>query len=512
MPTVRIPPGVARGESRAMVPGRFYATSLVRWHEGNLKPVGGWDRISAQPFPSVPRAALTWTDNAFRRHMAVLCDGHVFRALNSDWTNITPADLKNAESVNQSSRGYGAGSYGLADYGQDDEPRGTSYLNRLSFPVFHGLDNWGEELLFGSSADGRIFVWKPSAPEAVPVVAANTPKLMQAFLSTEEHHLMVFGGDGFPNRVAWSDQGNREGWDYTRVTGQAGFQDLEGAGQILSARRIPGGILVFTQTSVWLGQYIGAPYYYGFKKVAESVAPVSPQAIAVAAGKAYWMGAKGFHKYEGGVVQPLPCSLDLDPSEGMDTNNAPRRVCAGFNGVYPEIWFFYPSAGQNVETPENDRYCVYNFVDGWWADGSLARSCISTDLIEGFPLLGAPNGNVYQHEIGYLAEGQPREGLVWAEVSSVGFDDGEHNWTVTQAQVDGRRAGGADAQAVRFDFSGVTARGGPWASLGSWKPNATGYMDARFTARDFSYRVVGLKDVPWSIGAVQFTAKIRGGR
>jgi hypothetical protein len=511
MPTVRIPPGVARGESRAAIPGRYYATSLVRWHEGNLKPVGGWERITEFALPSVPRAAVTWTDNSFKRHFAVLCDGHVFRALASNWVNITPAAFKNAEAT-QSARGYGSGNYGQANFGSDAEARGYSARLRTAFPVSHTVDIWGEDLLFGSSADGRVFVWKPSTPDVAPAVAVGVPALAQAFLVTEEHHLMTFGAGGFPNRVAWSDQGNREGWDFTRVTGQAGFNDLEGAGQILTARKIPGGILVFTQTSVWLGQYIGAPYYYGFRKIAESVAPVCPQAVAVAAGKAFWMGAKGFFKYEGGVVAPLPCSLDLDPSEEMDLVNAPRRVCAGYNGQYPEIWFFYPSKGQNVESPENDRYCVFNYVDGWWADGWLARSFYSADLIEGFPMAGSRNGHVYQHENGYLAEGLPREGLVWAEVSSVAFDDAENNWTVTQAQVDGRRKGGADAQSVRFDFSGVTARGAEYQRLGSWKPNATGYLDCRFTARDFSYRVVGLKDVPWSVGAVNFKAEKRAGR
>lgn len=509
MPTVRIPAGIVRGESRAMVPGRWYAGSLIRWHEGNLRPVGGWERISPAPLGSVPRAGFTWTDNNFNRHIAVLCDGRMWRSRDGAWADITPPGLANAGM--SGARGFGSGNFGLKDYGQDDEERGNSAVT-ADPPVAFCLDNWGEELLFGHSADGRIFVWKPSAPDAVPEVAPNAPKLVQCFLSTEEHHLMTFGGDGVPNRVAWSDQGNRQGWNYADVTGQAGFSDLDAAGKILSAKKIPGGILIFTQTSVWLGQYIGSPYFYGFTKIAESVAPISPQAVVVAAGKAYWMGKRTFHKYEGGVVQPLPCTLDLDPSEHLDFARAPRRVCGGFNAIYPEIWWFYPSAGQNAGNPENDRYVIYNFADGWWSDGYLARTFFAPDLIEGYPMAGAPSGMVYQHERGSLAEGNTREGMVWAETSSIGFDDAENNWTVTQAQVDGRPGAGADASAVRFDFAGVTVRGTNHRPLGSWSPRPTGYLNARFTARDFSYRVVGLKDVAWSVGAVNFTAVQRGRR
>lgn len=509
MPAIRIPAGIVRGESRAMVSGRWYDGSLIRWHEGNLRPVGGWERISPSPLGSVPRAGYTWTDNDFHRHTAVLCDGKVWRMRDGNWVDITPPDFQDAASTG--ARGFGSGDFGQKNFGRDGEARGGSSLT-VDPPVAFCLDNWGEELLFGHTADGRIWVWKPSDAAAAPIVAPNAPKLVQAFLSTEEHHLMTFGGDGVPNRVAWSDQGNREGWNYANVTGQAGFNDLDAAGKILAAKKIPGAVLIFTQTSVWLCQYIGSPYFYGFTKLAENVAPISPQAVAVAAGKAYWMGKRTFHKFEGGVVQPLPCTLDLDPSEHLDFNLAARRVCSGTNGVYPEIWWFYPSRGQNVPKPENDRYVIFNFVDGWWADGALDRTFFYPDLIEGYPMAGAPDGMVYQHEIGSLAAGASREGLVWAEASNLSFDDGDSNWTVTQTMVDGRPGAGAAAKAVRFDFSGVTVRGGEYRQLGSWTPRPNGYMDTRFTARDFAFRVVGLADVPWSVGALNFTAVQRGKR
>lgn len=511
MPTVRIPAGIVRGESRAYTPGRYYAGSLIRWHEGNMRPVGGWERITPTPFLSVGRAGLTWTDNSYRKHIGVLCDGHCYRYnANDGWVNITPAGYHNAEDLT-SARGFGSGVFGKGNFGDDSVARGDSAGIWNVYAVAHSIDYFGQELIFGSSVDGNIYVWDPDTPQAAPIVAPNVPKLMRCFLSTDEHHLMVFGGQGTPNRVAWSDQGNREGWDYTLVTGQAGFYDLEAAGQILTAKKIPGGILVFTDASVWLGTYIGTPYYYGFTKIAEAVAPVSPQAVVVAGGKAYWMGRRTFHKFEGGVVSNFSCTLDLDPSASMDAMNAARRVCGGANGVYPEIWWFYPSAGQNG-SPKNDRYCVFNYVDGWWSEGYLDRSFYVSDLIGGYPLAGSSAGHVYQMETGMLDEGRPREGMIWAEVGALGFDDGENNWTVTQAQVDGRPGNGAAAGAVRFDFSGVHARGAQYKALGSWSPRASGYMDCRFTAKDFTFRVVGLADVDWSVGALNFKAVKRGYR
>jgi len=494
-----------------MVPGRFYSANLIRWRDGNLCPVGGWDRITANPLPSVPRAGLVWTDKNFVQHRALVCDGHLFRVTNSSFWDITPADYVNAETANLA-RGYGSGLYGGKNYGKDNEDRGGGLRFTSSAPVAFTVDNWNSQVLMGSSADGRIFVWDPENPDGKATVAEGVPKLLQTFLVTEEHHLMTFGGDGVPNRVAWSDQGFRNRFDYASVTGQAGFTDLDAAGVIYSARKIPGGILIFTQTSVWLGQYIGAPYYYGFNKVAEHLAPVSPQAVAVAAGKAYWMTARGFAQYAGGVVQPLPCTLDLDPSENMDLYVAPRRVCAGFNGTFNEIWWFYPTKDQGTQVPENNRYCAFNFVDGWWTEGALARSFFQASPIEGFPFAGSSNGHVYQHERGYSDEGMPREGRVWAEVGSVAFDDGDSVWTVTRGQVDARNRNMGGNDAVRYRFRGTTVRGRPFRELGAHTVNALGYMSPRFSAREFGFRVEGLKDVAWSVGALHLENAVKRGK
>lgn len=512
MPTVRIPPGVVRGESRAMVPGRWGGANLIRWRDGNMCPVGGWVRISPAPLLSIPRAGLVWMDANFKLRRAVLCDAHIYVVQpDGTWTNITPDDFVNAEAA-AGARGYGSGNYGMALYGDDSDPRGGATRLTVGLPVAFTLDNWNTELLIGSSADGRIWTWNPNTPTDKAVLADGVPKLPQNFLVTEEHHLMVFGGDGFPNRVAWSDQGFRNQFDPTIATGQAGFIDLEGAGTIYAAKRIPNGILVFTQTSVWLGQYIGSPFFYGFTRVAEHLMPISPQAVVVAAGKAYWMTASGFAQFASGVVNPLPCTIDLAPFEDMDPDMAPRRVTAGFNGVHNEIWWFYPTVGQTVVSPENDRYVAYNFSEGWWTEGKLARSFFTASPIESFPYAGAPNKMVYQHEKGYLNEGSPRGADVYAEATSLSFDDGENVWTVTRAWADARNRYNADTGAVQFTFKGATERGKAFTPKGTWKVGASGSMDARFSAREFSVRVEGVKDVPWSAGAMKFDAIKRGTR
>lgn len=559
MPTVRIAPGFVRGESLAAIPGRYSRGSLVRWQDGTLTPVGGWERITKTPLASPPRWATVYKDQDFERFAGVICDRNVYIENEGVYTDITPPDWVDADAA-QGSRGYGSGTYGLANYGRDDEPRGSNPVDpnsdnnriRTAYPVAFSAEKWGKgEFLFGHSGDGKVHVWRPKGwddhdgdgviderdPQWVKdasgnypagpypnlkhyttIVCPNAPLFIQGFIVTDELHLMCLGGtfsdDGategnVPNRVSWSDQGNREGWNFLDVEGQAGYFDLQDAGLIYCAKKIPGAILIFTQTSVWICRYIGYPNFYGFQKLAESVAPVSPQAVVVGSNRAFWWGqGRSFWKYEGGVVAPVPCTLGLDPFEGLDIYNAPKRVTGCYNGNYPEIWWFYPSRGQNGPVVVNDRYVIYNINDGWWADGYLERSFMIASPIDNYPLGGNTAGNLFAHEQGYLDEGRTRAGYCWVEADLLSFEDGDKVYSVTQLQCD---TGGA-AKNVTFEFDTRINRGGPETATYSYIPRDDGYVDTRFSARDFTLRVVGQIDGPWAVGGLVFRAVARGRR
>lgn len=515
MTAIRIPAGFARGEARAAVPGRYSDGNLVRWQNGVMKPVGGWDRLTQSPLASIPRWGFVWLNSKFDRYQGTICDANIYVETGSVRQEITPLDWRDSNAA-QSARGYGSGNFGLANFGSDSDPRGGAVggaddRSRTAYPVSFSAEKWGQgDFLFGSSADGRVFAWSPDTPTTAPAVVPGAPSLIQAFTVTDEHHLMCFGGGGFPNRVAWSDQGNRQGWDFTNVTGQAGYFDLEDAGLIYCARKIPGAILIFTRTSVWICRYIGYPNYYGFTKLADSVAPVSPQSVVVAGTRTFWWGAQSFFKYEGGVVAPVPCDLGTTPFEDIDAFWAPKRLTGGFNGTYQEVWWFYPSKGQNQPDVENDRYVCFNFAEGWWADGYLARSFFISSPIDNYPIAGSPAGHLYAHERGLLAEGNPRasQGMIWVEAATLSFDDADHVWSVTQLQPDTRGL----ATDLRFEFDVRLARGAPNAFTAKFSCRTDGYCDARFTARDFTMRVYPTADVLFGVGALNFDVKMRGKR
>ena len=64
--------------------------------------------------------------------------------------------------------------------------------------------------------------------------------------------------------------------------------------------------------------------------------------------------------------------MNLACANCHDANWGRHRIFGGHLGVFPELWFFYPTAGQS----ECDKYAFFNYAEGWWGWGRLSRSML----------------------------------------------------------------------------------------------------------------------------------------
>ena len=88
--TLAIPPGVVRGATPAVAPGRWFDANFVRWQGGGLTPIGGWERVTSSPLSSTPRRILPWVDNSGIRHVAYACDNHLYVETSTAYFNASP--------------------------------------------------------------------------------------------------------------------------------------------------------------------------------------------------------------------------------------------------------------------------------------------------------------------------------------------------------------------------------------------------------------------------------------
>ena len=220
--------------------------------------------------------------------------------------------------------------------------------------------------------------------------------------------------------IAFSDQESATEWEPT-ATNTAGSLRLSSGSQIVGGLRARQEILIWTDTSLYSMQFVGAPFTFGVNLINENVGMISPNGAVNAPDGVYWMARDGFYKYTGSV-QRVPCSVlnyVLD-----DLNNTQSfKIFAFSNKEFNEIGWFYASSGSD----DIDRYVNYNYLEGVWSIGQLSRTAWLDEGIFENPLAteGSSNSSVlYNHETGDDDDGSPMDN-VFIESGDIDIEQGE---------------------------------------------------------------------------------------
>ena len=366
---LQIPPGIYRNGTKFQASNRWYDANLVRWIDGTMRPVGGW-RTRDTVGSTAPRAALAWLDLSSDRRYAVGFH-NALKAINASGTvvDITPADIVAGDLDAQVNTGYGGGFYGLEHYGVARADKGN-YGEATTW----ALDNWGENLVACSVADGRLLEWDLNAANnAAPVSGAPIDNL--SLVVTAERFLFALGAGGNPRKVQWCDREDNTTWT-PLTTNEAGDLELQTSGQIMLGIKTRGQTLIITDQDAHAATYQGPPYVYGFERVGSACGAMSRRAAAAVDEGVFWMGRRGFHIYAGGAVQDVPCEVSDYVFSDISAAQS-SKVYTVSNQQFNEIWWFYPS-GSSLE---NDRYVVFNYAgrcrnpSAW--SGPVSRLCLA---------------------------------------------------------------------------------------------------------------------------------------
>jgi hypothetical protein len=108
------PPGVFKNGTPYQAKGRWSDCNLVRWKDGRLQPLGGWEKVIGSSITGVGRAMITWRDFSGDRWMAIgtNSDLYIFTSLSGTATEITPTDLAEGNANGELGLGFGTGVFG----------------------------------------------------------------------------------------------------------------------------------------------------------------------------------------------------------------------------------------------------------------------------------------------------------------------------------------------------------------------------------------------------------------
>ncbi len=496
-------PGAWRNGTRYEAKNRWYDVNLVRWLNGRLRPIGGWQRFTSSPLGKPVRGAIAWRDNGRNRNLALGTADKLYRFDGDAPIDITPSGLVEGRVNSLYGLGWGAGLYGMEAYGTERSASGL-VLEATTWSV----DTFGEVLLACSSADGRIFEWAPPAPGGVPPATAsvvtNAPTQNAAVFVTEERHVVALGAGGNPRRVAWSSRENRTDWAAT-ATNTAGDLDVQTPSRLLCGLRVTGGNLIFTETDVHLMSYVGSPFAYGIKKIGDANGIAGPNAVISIGDRVFWMGENAFWSYDG-VIRQVDCDVadyvfrDMNVLQGA-------KVAAGHNSEFGEVWWHYPAK----TSLENDRYVIWNYRENWWSFGQMARTFWIDKDVWSHPIAGDPAGHLYEHENGWTDNGATRVGQIYAETGAMEAGKGERFVDIEQLIPDGCVNVPTCTQAYfklrRTPMDTTVLTKGPYTFA---RPD--GYTHARFSARQVEMRIEATQDHPFQFGEMRALVKPGSGR
>ena len=257
--------------------------------------------------------------------------------------------------------------------------------------------------------------------------------LVQNYLlvSDASRFVFAFGTNDYgsttqnPMLLRWSDQESVTDWT-PAATNQAGSLLLSHGSKIVTALQTRQEILVYTDSSLYSLQYLGAPAVWGSQLLGDNISIAGMNCVALASGVAYWMGVDKFYMYDG-RIQTLRC--DLRQYIYSDINLAQAdQFFAGTNEGFNEVWFFYCSA----ESDTIDRYVIYNYLEnngaGAWYYGNMVRTAWLDSGLRDYPMAATAINNIVYHEYGVDDNATSTPTAISAYISSAEFDidDGDH--------------------------------------------------------------------------------------
>lgn len=498
MELLELPVGVRHKPTKASHSTSWREANLMRWTGGQLQPVGGWNQSAYDDTDSIVRKIHAWVTLDGIRMTAFLCEEKCYI---DDGTGVL-IDISPTTPIvppfDPIAGGYGDNLYNFGDYGT---PRPDVDRTRVIGPAY-SVDNWGEDLLVMTSADGRLLRWKPSVPGTPLTVVPNAP-LGRCFVVTPHRFVMIFGISDQHNRFAWCDQEDVENWTIG-VTSKAGGFNVEPAAPIVTAIIVGNEVFFTTTTNLYVTRFTGMPYIYNYVELGAGATPFSSASIIEIPDGCIWAAESGWWMYNGSRVDPIDCDIWEWFTDDFSSIVTRREAFMVDLSVVSEVWWFFATE----ESESINRAMVLNYKEKWWTMGRISRTAGYSSSYTDLPIMA--NGvKIYFHEQGQSYAGSE---LPWVESYSINMDSGTRMMTLDQMLPD--IEGGIENIEFIFYTRENRATDTPEYETSPLLIRDDGYLDIRETARDFRMRIQS-RGVPvpvWTMGQTLYNAIPRGQR
>lgn len=157
-------------------------------------------------------------------------------------------------------------------------------------------------------------------------------------------------------------------WTPSIANGVANARLVGTAGPITAIHRIRGGVVICKESSLYFGQYIGAPFFWQFDSVSENVGVPSHEAIVNASDVLLLMSRDDFYSFDGSSLQRLPNQFKEYFFRTLTTQQL-ARVIGRYDPINSLAIWHYPTSAES-DSPL-DEMLIFNLRTGKWTRSTL---------------------------------------------------------------------------------------------------------------------------------------------
>lgn len=396
---VDLPPGLVSNDTSFAAEGRYYDMSGARFYDGRPQILGGFESIVTDLLPGVCRTVMQWTDNAGNQNAALGLHNGLGVYIGGEVYDITPAAFTEGNINGSAGAGYGSGAYGLGPYGEAT----TDPI----FPLTWSFGLYGESLIANAREQG-IWQWN-NVTSAIATPVTNAPAQCTFVLVTPTRQAVAFGctpiggGDLDPMLIRGSDIEDITDW--TPTTANNAFEyALDSGSRIVCGYMIGPYMMVWTDSSFYLGTFIGAPdETWRFERQGTACGAIGPAAVVIDGQIAKWPSPDGqfWAAGIGGPPLPIPCPIQADYAANLAPGQNDKIIGTTIARFKETRWFY----ADNRDGYEISRSLAVDPDGNWSRDKTQPRTAYCDANPSADPIGVTYEGNLYWQERGTTADG-----------------------------------------------------------------------------------------------------------
>lgn len=408
--------GVVKDDPNYQSEGVWIDSDKVRFWRGLPQKIGGWTKYVSDTFSGKCRGVFQWKGNDGSVYIAIGTHTNLYVATTTAIYDITPAGFSGGLEYGSDGVGWGAGQWSHDSGWGGSVPVATNFA-----PLTWSFATFGQNLL-ACNRNGKIYQWNLDTT-AVAAEVSGAPAQVGTIFVTPERFAIAVGAVNVATgafdsmHLRWSNQNDQTTWT-TSATNLAG--DFNFSGSVLVAGTASRFVnLIWSDEALYSMRYLGDEVLvFGFDLLGRNCGLIGPNAFVEKDGLAFWMAPnEQFYMWNGGSPAQIECPVRDFVFDSLVAENQ-DAVYAGINARFNEVWWFYPT---NADTPELDRYVIYNWSTNEWAVGSLNRTAWADNGTTRLPIAAGDDGYLYSHESGVNADGS----AITAYIESAPFDIGD---------------------------------------------------------------------------------------